>query len=104
MVRLHRGSTLWRRGSKGRESQAPKGCLLWVLKRDWRDHGGPGAKTTKQCRGRTSLEITAERRGNGRQSFINKNMTNLSGKDFSFSPLRTMLAVGVSYMAFIMLR
>ena len=28
----------------------------------------------------------------------------LSGNDFSFSPLRTMLAVGLSYMAFIMLR
>ena len=28
----------------------------------------------------------------------------LSGKCFSFSPLRTMLAVGLSYMAFIMLR
>ena len=65
VVRLRRGSTLWRRGSKGRESQAPKGCLLWVLKRDWRDHGDPGAKTTRQCRGRTSLEMTAERRGNG---------------------------------------
>ena len=29
---------------------------------------------------------------------------NLSGNGFSFSPLRTMLAVGLSYMAFIMLR
>ena len=28
----------------------------------------------------------------------------LSGNGFSFSPLRTMLAVGLSYMAFIMLR
>ena len=28
----------------------------------------------------------------------------LSGNAFSFSPLRTMLAVGLSYMAFIMLR
>ena len=28
----------------------------------------------------------------------------LSGKVFSFSPLRMMLAVGLSYMAFIMLR
>ena len=28
----------------------------------------------------------------------------LGGNDFSFSPLRTMLAVGLSYMAFIMLR
>ena len=28
----------------------------------------------------------------------------LSGSGFSFSPLRTMLAVGLSYMAFIMLR
>ena len=28
----------------------------------------------------------------------------LSGNSFSFSPLRTMLAVGLSYMAFIMLR
>ena len=28
----------------------------------------------------------------------------LSGNGFSFSPLRTMLAVGVSYVAFIMLR
>ena len=28
----------------------------------------------------------------------------LSGKGFSFSPLRTILAVGLSYMAFIMLR
>ena len=65
VVRLHRGSTLWRRGSKGRESQAPKGYLLWVLKRDWRDHSDPRAETTKQCRGRTSLENTAERRGNG---------------------------------------
>ena len=27
----------------------------------------------------------------------------LSGNDFSFSPLRTILAVGLSYMAFIML-
>ena len=28
----------------------------------------------------------------------------LSGNDFSFSPLRMMLAAGLSYMAFIMLR
>ena len=28
----------------------------------------------------------------------------LSGNGFNFSPLRTMLAVGLSYMAFIMLR
>ena len=28
----------------------------------------------------------------------------LRGNGFSFSPLRTMLAVGLSYMAFIMLR
>ena len=28
----------------------------------------------------------------------------LSGNGFSFSPLRTMLALGLSYMAFIMLR
>ena len=28
----------------------------------------------------------------------------LGGNGFSFSPLRTMLAVGLSYMAFIMLR
>ena len=28
----------------------------------------------------------------------------LSGNAFSFSPLRTMLAVGLSYMAFLMLR
>ena len=28
----------------------------------------------------------------------------LSGNSFSFSPLRTMLAVGLSYMAFIMFR
>ena len=28
----------------------------------------------------------------------------LSGNDFNFSPLRTMLAVGLSYMAFIMFR
>ena len=28
----------------------------------------------------------------------------LSGNGFSFSPLRTMLAVGLSYIAFIMLR
>ena len=28
----------------------------------------------------------------------------LSGNDFSFSPLKTMLAVGLSYMTFIMLR
>ena len=28
----------------------------------------------------------------------------LSGNGFSFSPLRTVLAVGLSYMAFIMLR
>ena len=30
-------------------------------------------------------------------------VTDLSGNGFSFSPLRTMLAVGLSYMAFIML-
>ena len=28
----------------------------------------------------------------------------LSGNGFSFSPLRTMLALGLSYMAFVMLR
>ena len=31
-------------------------------------------------------------------------VSDLRGNGFSFSPLRTMLAVGLSYMAFIMLR
>ena len=31
-------------------------------------------------------------------------LPDLTGNDFSFSPLRMMLAVGLSYMAFIMLR
>ena len=31
-------------------------------------------------------------------------VTDLSGNGFSFSPLRMMLAVGLSYMAFVMLR
>ena len=41
------------------------------------------------------------RNGENRQPCL---IPHLSGKEFSFCPLRMMLAVGLSYMAFIMLR
>lgn len=62
-LRLGRGPTLWGRGNKEGNSQVLRGSLLCVLKRG--DHGHPGTKTTKECMGRSSLEIVVKSRGNG---------------------------------------
>ena len=48
----------------------------------------------------TSITMLNNSGESGEPCFV----SNLSRNGFSFSPLRTMLAVGLSYMAFIMLR
>ena len=48
-----------------------------------------------------NCKTTLNNSGESGQPYL---VPDLSGNGFSFSPLRTMLAVGLSYMAFIMLR